>query len=199
MEEIKFDKRNYRKHSDKNKKLIRKSLQECGAARSIVVDSEGEIIGGNGVFGEAQRLKMPIKVIETDGTELVVVKRTDLKTGDEKRKKLAVLDNSTSDTSEFDNSLLTTDFDLEQLVDLGVDIKEKKETVDGDVPFTEELMEEHNYIVLYFDNSVDWLQAQTLFGDFIQKKQALNSKDGYRKMGVGRVVRGADFLKEITK
>lgn len=199
MEEIKFDKRNYRKHSDKNKKLIRKSLQECGAARSIVVDSEGEIIGGNGVFGEAQRLKMPIKVIETDGTELVVVKRTDLKTGDEKRKKLAVLDNSTSDTSEFDNSLLTTDFDLEQLVDLGVDIKEKKETIEGDVPFTEELMEEHNYIVLYFDNSVDWLQAQTLFGDFIQKKQALNSKDGYRKMGVGRVVRGADFLKEITK
>jgi len=43
------------------------------------------------------------------------------------------------------------------------------------------------------------LQAQTLFGDFIKKKQALNSKDGYRKMGVGRVIRGADFLKEITK
>jgi len=199
MEEIKFDKRNYRKHNDKNKKLIRKSLQECGAARSIVVDSEGEIIGGNGVYGEAQRLKMPIKVIETDGTELVVVKRTDLKTGDEKRKKLAVLDNSTSDTSEFDNNMLITDFNLEQLVDLGVEIKEKKENVDGEVPFTEELLEEHNYIVLYFDNSVDWLQAQTLFGDFIKKKQALNSKDGYRKMGVGRVVRGADFLKEITK
>ena len=199
MEEIKFDKRNYRKHNDKNKKLIRKSLQECGAARSIVVDSDGEIIGGNGVYGEAQRLKMPIKVIETDGTELVVVKRTDLKTGDEKRKKLAVLDNSTSDTSEFDNNMLITDFNLEQLVDLGVEIKEKKENVDGEVPFTEELLEEHNYIVLYFDNSVDWLQAQTLFGDFIKKKQALNSKDGYRKMGVGRVVRGADFLKEITK
>ena len=199
MDEIKFDKRNYRKHSDKNKRLIRKSLQECGAARSIVVDSEGEIIGGNGVFGEAQRLKMPIKVVETDGSELVVVKRTDLKTGDEKRKKLAVLDNSTSDTSEFDNSLLTSDFNLEQLLDLGVDIKEKKQDVDGDVPFTEELLEEHNYIVLYFDNSVDWLQAQTLFGDFIKKKQALNSKEGYRKMGVGRVIKGADFLKEITK
>ena len=199
MEEIKFDKRNYRKHNDKNKKLIRKSLQECGAARSIVVDSEGEIIGGNGVYGEAQRLKMPIKVIETDGTELVVVKRTDLKTGDEKRKRLAVLDNSTSDTSEFDNNMLITDFNLEQLIDLGVEIKEKKENVEGEVPFTEELLEEHNYIVLYFDNSVDWLQAQTLFGDFIKKKQALNSKDGYRKMGVGRVVRGADFLKEITK
>lgn len=197
--EIKFDKRNYRKHNDRNKKLINKSLKELGAGRSILVDSEGEIIGGNGVYEQAQKLGIKTRVIETDGTELVVVKRTDLKTDDEKRKRLAVLDNSTSDTSDFDNSLLTSDFNIEQLAELGVDIKEKKENIDGDVEFTEELGEEHNYIVLYFDNSVDWLQAQTLFGEFIKKKQALNSKEGYRKMGVGRVVRGADFLKEITK
>ena len=195
--EIKFDKRNYRKHGNKNKKLIKKSLEECGAGRSIVIDNDGEIIGGNGIY-EAWGNK-PVKVIETDGSELVVVKRTDLRTGDEKRKRLAVLDNSTSDTSEFDNKLLETDFDINQLEELGIEIKEKKEDVDGEVPFTEELGEEHNYIVLYFDNSVDWLQAETLFGDFIKKKQALSSKDGYRKMGVGRVVRGADFLKEITK
>lgn len=31
MSEIKFDKRNYRKHNDKNKNLINKSLKECGA------------------------------------------------------------------------------------------------------------------------------------------------------------------------
>ena len=197
--EIKFDKRNYRKHNDKNKKLINKPLKELGAGRSILVDSEGEIIGGNGVYEQAQKLGIKTRVIETDGSELVVVKRTDLKTNDEKRKKLAVMDNSTSDTSDNDNDLLLTDFDINQLAELGVDIKEKKENIDGDVEFTEELGEEHNYIVLYFDNSVDWLQAQTIFGDFIKKKQALASKDGYRKMGVGRVVRGADFLKEITK
>ena len=44
---IKFDKRNYRKHNDKNKQLINKSLKECGAGRSIVIDNEGEIIAGN--------------------------------------------------------------------------------------------------------------------------------------------------------
>lgn len=38
--EINFDKRNYRKHSDKNKELINKSLKECGAGRSIVIDNE---------------------------------------------------------------------------------------------------------------------------------------------------------------
>lgn len=199
MTEIKFDKKNYRKHSDKNKKLINKSLKELGAGRSILIDADNEIIGGNGVYEQAQKLGLKTKIIETDGSELVVVKRTDLKSGDEKRKRLAVMDNSTSDTSTFDNELLVSDFDLSQLSEMGIDIKPKVEDEEGDVPFTEELLEEHNYIVLYFDNSVDWLQAETLFDKYLTTKQALNSKEGYRKMGVGRVVRGADFLKDLTK
>lgn len=119
---IKSDRRNYRKHNDKNKKLIKKSLEELGAARSIVIDNDGEIIGGNGVF-EAWGNK-PVKVIESDGSELVVVKRTDLSTNDEKRKKLAVMDNSTSDTSTFDFDLLKTDFDIPELQEMGVEIEE---------------------------------------------------------------------------
>ena len=91
---IKMDSRNYRKHSDKNKKLINKSLKELGAGRSILVDNEGEIIGGNGVYEQAKKLGLKTKIIETDGSELVVVKRTDLSTDDPKRKKLAVMDNS---------------------------------------------------------------------------------------------------------
>jgi hypothetical protein len=88
-ESIKFDSNNYRKHSDKNKSLIRKSLKECGAGRSIITDKNGEIIAGNGVYEQAKALNIPLKIIETDGKELVVVKRTDLQTTDEKRKKLA--------------------------------------------------------------------------------------------------------------
>ena len=76
--EIKKDKRNYRVHSEKNKRIIRKSLTDLGAGRSILIDSEGEVVAGNATFEEAQKLKIPIKVIETDGTELIAVKRTDL-------------------------------------------------------------------------------------------------------------------------
>lgn len=123
MNEIKFDKRNYRKHNDKNKKLIKKSLQECGAGRSIIIDNEGEIIAGNGVYEQAQKLGLKTKIVETDGSELVVVKRTDLKTDDEKRKRLAVMDNSTSDTSEFDIDLLEEDFAIDDLNDMGLDLK----------------------------------------------------------------------------
>ena len=127
MNEIKFDKRNYRKHDKKNKSLIKKSLEKFGAGRSIVVDAEGEIIGGNGVYEQAQKLGLKTKIVETDGSELVVVKRTDLKTDDEKRKALAVMDNSTSDTSEFDLELLTADFSVDELSDFGIELPEEKE------------------------------------------------------------------------
>lgn len=136
--EIKFDKRNYRKHSGKNKSLINKSLKECGAGRSIVIDNDGEIIAGNGIYEQAQKLKIPTKIIETDGSELVVVKRTDLKTDDEKRKQLAIMDNSTSDSSEFDLDMLQADFDVEQLQDWGLDVEfeslEEQEIIEDEVP-----------------------------------------------------------------
>lgn len=191
---VKFDKRNYRKHGDRNKKLIRKSLDELGAGRSIVIDADGEIIGGNGVF-EAWGDR-PIRVIESDGSELVVVQRTDLKTEDEKRKKLAIMDNSTSDTSTWDMSLLQADFDIPALSDLGVDVKLKDvDDKEPDIKFTEELLEEHNYVVLYFDNSVDWLQAQSLLG--LESVHALSSKPGFEKKGVGRVLKGAQALEHL--
>ena len=70
---------------------------------------------------------MKTKIVETDGSELVVVKRTDLKTDDEKRKALAVMDNSTSDTSEFDLELLTADFSVDELSDFGIELPEEEE------------------------------------------------------------------------
>ena len=156
--EIKFDKRNYRKHDKKNKSLIKKSLEKFGAGRSIVVDAEGEIIGGNGVYEQAQKLGLKTKIVETDGSELVVVKRTDLKTDDEKRKALAVMDNSTSDTSEFDLELLTADFSVDELEDFGIELPEEEEKQevkvpdvlekeDSDKPFTVKLTFE-NYAAL---------------------------------------------------
>ena len=137
IKDIKFDERNYRIHSEKNKQLIRKSINECGLARSVVVDNENCLIGGNGVVSQLDK-NTKVKVIETDGSELVVVKRTDLNTDDEKRKKLAVMDNSTSDSSEFDLELLSVDFEVPELKDMGIDIPdvkvEEKEVIEDEVP-----------------------------------------------------------------
>lgn len=129
-QKIKFDKRNYRKHDDKNKNIIRKSLEELGAGRSVLVDNEGSLIAGNGVYEQAKKLKIPVKVVETDGSELVVVKRTDLRTNDEKRRKLALADNAASDLSDWDEDLLRADWTKEALAEFGVKLPEMKEKLD---------------------------------------------------------------------
>lgn len=126
MEEIRFDKRNYRLHNDENKRVIKKSLKELGAGRSIVIDNDGEIIAGNGVYEQAKKLGIKTKIVETDGSELVVVKRTDLATDDDKRKKLALADNASSDTSEWADELLREDWTPEVLADFGVVLPEIK-------------------------------------------------------------------------
>lgn len=120
-EKIKFDALNYRTHDEKNLKLIKKSLKELGAGRSIVIDSEGEIIAGNATYKQAQELGLPVQVVETDGKRLIVVKRTDLKTQDKKRKRLALMDNSTSDKVQWDFDHIAADFDLSELPDFGIE------------------------------------------------------------------------------
>lgn len=110
MEEIKYDPKNFRIHSDRNKSIIRKSLEECGAGRSVLMDKENYLIAGNGVYEEAQALGIPVRVVETDGKELVVIKRTDLNLNDDRRKLLALADNHASDTSEFDMDLVIENF-----------------------------------------------------------------------------------------
>lgn len=120
-EEIKFDGHNYRNHDERNLKLIGKSLKECGAGRSILIDANNEIIAGNATYKNALAQNIPVKIIETDGKTLIAVKRTDLNTCDKKRKKLALLDNSTSDKVTYDLDNISADFDLEDLPDLGLE------------------------------------------------------------------------------
>ena len=125
---IKQDKNNFRVHSEENKALIKKSVDELGAGRSIVIDGENNIVAGNATF-EAWGDK-PIKVIETAGEELIVVKRTDLKTSDKKRKLLALADNQTSDLSEFNMELVEDEFPEDELMEWGFEIEEESEQKD---------------------------------------------------------------------
>lgn len=131
---IKYDQNNYRIHSAENKQLIKKSLEDCGAGRSILIDNENEIIAGNGVYEQAKKLGIPVRVIETKGDELIAVKRTDLKTEDQKRKVLAVMDNTTSDSSEFDIEKLESDFGVGELSDFGIEGIGDVMAGDDDIP-----------------------------------------------------------------
>lgn len=112
--QLKQDKRNYRKHSERNKELIRKSIDEAGFGRSVVVDADDVLVCGNGVQSVIDP-DTPTRIIETDGSELIVVKRTDLHEGDERRNRLAMADNATADHVEWDMEMLAQDFDMEEI------------------------------------------------------------------------------------
>jgi hypothetical protein len=56
--------------------------------------------------------------------------------------------------------------------------------------------EENNYVVLFFDNDIDWLQAKTHFDLKTVKGKRANGKEWSK--GVGRVINGAKYLKDMT-
>ena len=129
MAKIQSDSRNVRKHDARNKQVIFDSLKELGAGRSILIDAADTAVAGNGVLEQAEKLGIPIRVVESDGSELIAVKRIDLAPDDPKRKALAIVDNRSNDLSFFDNDeLLKLAEETENWKDkLGFDEKEFEE------------------------------------------------------------------------
>ena len=97
-----------------------------------------------------------------------------------------MLSNEIFNIDDIDMSLFG--FDVEQEIE-----EENKER--GEVPFTEELMLTHNYIVLYFDNDFDWMVAQEKFG-LKEVKDLIPRKN--QPTGIGRVINGKQVLEWLN-
>lgn len=111
------DPRNARQHPERNLSLLATSLQEVGAARSIVVDEDGVVLAGNATVSAAAQAGIDrVRIIDTDGSELVAVRRTGLTP--EQKRHLALLDNRTAELAAWDTAVLASlaeDTDLSQL------------------------------------------------------------------------------------
>ena len=143
------DHKNARKRTDQSAKLIQESLERYGAARSIVIDEDNRILAGNGTIEGAKAAGIKnVRIIETDGNEVIAVKRTGL--SEDEKVGLALADNRTSDLSDWDQEMLrrlSEEHDLEPWFDqddlnelLGVTELEPEEgnTDPDDVPETPE-------------------------------------------------------------
>ena len=103
--QLKSDHKNARKRTDRSASLIAESLKQFGAARSIVIDEDNRILAGNGTIEGAKAAGIEnVRVIETDGTEIIAVKRTGL--SEDEKIGLALADNRTSDLSDWDKDML---------------------------------------------------------------------------------------------
>lgn len=105
--------------------------------------------------------------------------------------------------AENDDKMLNQ-WNLKELADWRVPIKikakEKKQM--PEVEFTQILSESHNFLVLYFDDEVDWLQAQTLLD--IKPVRLMNTVKGAtnvhgKETGIGRVLRGVDVFNRLLR
>jgi sporulation protein YlmC with PRC-barrel domain len=85
---------NANKGTERGSSMLEKSLRAYGAGRSVLVDKAGRIIAGNKTVEAAGSIGLEdALVIETDGTQVVVVKRTDLDLDSPEARGLAVADN----------------------------------------------------------------------------------------------------------
>ena len=105
IKDLKPDAANARKHDPRNIGMIADALNEVGAARSIVIDEDNNILAGNGTVeaaGQAGITRM--KIVEADGNEIVAVRRRGLTP--EQKKRLSLFDNRTAELADWDTEIL---------------------------------------------------------------------------------------------
>lgn len=190
------------RRNDEAVDYVANSIKEFGFKVPIIIDKDNVVVTGHTRLKASEKLglkKIPV-IYADDLTE-------------DQIKAFRIADNKVSEFSSWDFDKLgleLEDIDLD-MSDFGIfqdeendeliDLEDKKEK--EEIEFTEVLGEEHNYIVLYFDNDIDWLQAESLF-DIKPKKNLVTRKDGVitnsmERVSVGRVLNGAKALESLRE
>ena len=192
---------NARTHSPEQVAQFAASMVEFGFTNPVLIDKRGTIVAGHGRVEAARSL----------GLEEVPCIRLEHLTEDQVRaycladNKLALNAGWNMDTLAaelkgleavgFDMSL--TGFSPEELAEIMGDTVEDTDPEEPapEVEFSEELLHAHNYVVLYFDNPLDWQVAQEKFG--LKEVKDLIPRKG-QPTGIGRVIRGSEWLNRIA-
>ena len=126
IESLVPDNKNFNKGTEYGQHLIEESLRKFGAGRSILLDKNNRIIAGNKTTENCANVGLDdVIIVETDGTKLVAVKRTDIDLDSAQGREMALSDNATGKANLcFDTDLIMQeaekfDFDPE---DWGVDV-----------------------------------------------------------------------------
>ena len=189
---------NSRTHSAHQVNKIADSIKEFGFINPVIIDKEQGIIAGHGRVMAAKQLELK---------EVPTIQASHLST--EQKKAYVIADNRLAlDAGWNEKTLMKELLDLEQqeynLKLTGFEQSELDKILgnldaetDGTIKFSEEVGEAHNFVVLYFDNDLDWLSAQTHFNLESVHSKRQNGKPWSK--GVGRVINGAEYLKKLKQ
>jgi len=102
------DPKNANKGTARGRGMLETSLQKYGFGRSVLLDKNNVIMAGNKTIESAGGIGMEnVRIIETDGTEIIAVKRTDLDANSKQGRELAIADNRVGEVGlEWDKEVL---------------------------------------------------------------------------------------------
>jgi sporulation protein YlmC with PRC-barrel domain len=132
LEDLIPDDINANKGTEYGNSLIENSLRKFGAGRSILIDKNNHIIAGNKTVENAAAIGLEnVRIIETDGKEIIAVKRTDIDLNTKIGRELALADNASAKANiSWDNEAiekLKENFDVD-VDEWGVEIIKNIET-----------------------------------------------------------------------
>ena len=97
IKDLTYDSKNFNRHSEFGMGLLEKSVSKFGMGRSILVDRNNKIIAGNGVTETAANIGIEqVRFIDTDGKEIIAVRRNDIDLDSPEGREMALADNATS-------------------------------------------------------------------------------------------------------
>jgi hypothetical protein len=179
---------NPRKIARQTLRTLKANIKEFGLVDPLIVNKDMTIIGGHQRFKACLELgftEMPCIVLDlSKSKEKALNLALNKVTGEWDKKKLEnILQEIDSLDFEF------TGFDEDELAKLIEDVNVTAPEYD----IAPRLMEEYNYIVLFFRNTLDFQVAADHFGLKMQKE------DKREKIGLGKVTDGAAYLRQIGK
>ena len=133
------DDKNFNKGSEFGASLIEKSFRKFGAGRSILIDKNNRIIAGNKSFENAMSIGIEdVQIVESDGTKIIAVKRTDIDLDTPQGREMALADNASAKANiVFDAEVVEAELGEAICTEWGVELSEEApeaEEDDFDVP-----------------------------------------------------------------
>jgi hypothetical protein len=105
ISELVPDPKNARQHTPRGLGMIEDSLQEVGAARSIVIDENNRILAGNQTTEAAANVGLEdVMIVDAPGDKLVAVRRSNLT--EQQKTRLALWDNRSAEVATWSSEML---------------------------------------------------------------------------------------------
>jgi len=190
ISELKLLKENPRILTEAQRAELEKSLKKFNLAEIPVIDRDNVVLAGN------QRVAV-LKALGRN-KETIDVRIADRKLTKAEKREYTLRSNR--NTGEWDFESLAA-FGKDLLEGVGFTEKELAKIYKigtsegkGELEFTEELLEERNFVVFIFDNSIDWLNFKSNFE--LKRKKMVHHKTKI-KTGVGRVIDGKILLAKL--